>query len=64
MNTRDITSYAKALKVLKEVAGVQSELDRQEQQARIDNLRKQADADKTKDRTITVVLGNAKDYVG
>lgn len=64
MNTRDITSYAKALKVLKEVAGVQSELDRQEQQARIDNLRKQADSDKTKDKTITVVLGNAKDYVG
>lgn len=64
MLTRDMIDYAKALKVLKEVAGVKSELDIKEQNARIANLEKQSKEESDGDRTYTVVIGNAKDYIG
>ena len=64
MLTRDMIGYAKALKVLKEVAGVKSELDIKEQNARIANLEKQSKEESDGDRTYTVVIGNAKDYIG
>lgn len=64
IDRRGLQQITSALKDIREIKGIMSKLDQQEKQARIDSLRKQADADKTKDKTITVVLGNAKDYVG
>lgn len=49
---RDFSTYSRALKQLKEVLDIKSENDMEEQQARIDNLRRQADADKTKDNVV------------
>lgn len=52
-----------ALKDLKEVKMIRSELDEQEQLARIDNLRKQANREDSKTGTVTVVLeGGLEDY--
>lgn len=65
MLTRDMIDYAKALKVLKEVAGVKSDLDIKEQNARIANLEKQSKKESTEDRVYTVVFtGDAKEYIG
>ncbi|MBQ3215364.1 MAG: hypothetical protein IJB11_04510 [Oscillospiraceae bacterium] len=52
-----------ALKDLKEIQMIKSELDRREQEARIANLQRQAEKDEKKDNKITVVLeGALKDY--
>ena len=57
---RQITA---ALRDLKEIKMLQTELDRQEQEARIANLNRQAQKDDNKNGTITVVLeGALKDY--
>lgn len=65
MLTREMIDYAKALKVLKEVAGVKSDLDIKEQNARIANLEKQSKEETDGDRTYTVVItGDAKEYIG
>lgn len=61
---RDVTEYTKALKILKEITNVKSDLDIREQNARIANLEKQSKEESTEDRTYTVVIGNAKDYIG
>lgn len=51
-----------ALKDLKEIQMIKSELDRREQEARIDKLRREAERD-DKSGTVTVVLeGALKDY--
>ena len=45
-----------ALKDLKEIQMLKSELDRQEQEARIANLRKQAQKDENQDRDVTITI--------
>lgn len=45
ISAKDIRSLTAAVKDLKEIQGVRSELDRQEQEARIANLRRQAQAE-------------------
>lgn len=45
-----------ALKNLKEVQMLRSELDIQEQEARINNLRKQAESDDDKDKDVKIVI--------
>lgn len=52
-----------ALKDLKEIQMIKSELDRREQEARIANLQKQAQKDDGKSGTVTVLLeGELNDY--
>ena len=51
-----------ALKELKEIKGDKSELDRQEQEARIANLRRQAERDSDGPASITVQLGGLEEY--
>lgn len=58
-----LKQIAAALKDIKEVKMIRSELDRQEQEARIANLQKQAEKSDKGDGKITVVLeGALKDY--
>ena len=45
MQAKSIRALSAAVKDLKDILGVRSDLDRQEQEARIANLRKQADKD-------------------
>ena len=47
MSESKVTTYSRALKQLKEVLDIKGEQDREEQQARIDNLRKQAEKGNT-----------------
>ena len=56
MSTKELRALSAAMKDLKEIQGVKSELDRQEQEARIANLRKQADKDEDKTEEIEVVF--------
>lgn len=63
VDRRGLREIASALKDLKEVKGIRSALDEQEQQARIENLKKQAARDESKNGTVTVVLeGDLKNY--
>ena len=63
LHEKAIRSLTAALKDLKEIQGVKSNLDEQEQLARIDNLRKQANREDSKTGTVTVVLeGGLEDY--
>ena len=58
-----LKQIASALKDIKEIKMLRSELDRQEQEARIANLQKQAEKSDKGDGKITVVLeGALKDY--
>lgn len=58
-----LKQIASALKDIKEIKMLRSELDRQEQEARIANLQKQAEKSDKGDGKITVVLeGVLKDY--
>lgn len=56
MNPKSVRSLTAAVKDLKEIQGVKSDLDKQEQEARIANLRKQAEKDEDKADVIEVVL--------
>ena len=57
---RDITG---ALKDIREIKGIKSDLDMQEQLARIEKLRKDAQQETTEDNTIRVVIGDsAEEY--
>ena len=56
MSAKDIRSLTAAVKDLKEINGVKSSLDQQEQEARIANLRKQADKDSDTVEGIEVVF--------
>lgn len=56
ISAKDIRSLTAAVKDLKEIQGVRSELDRQEQEARIANLRRQAESDvKTEGAKLEIV---------
>lgn len=54
MKEKDIRALTAALRDLKEIQNVRSDLDRQEQEARIANLRKQADPDQKETATLIV----------
>ena len=57
------SEYALALQRFKDVLDIKSEKDIEEQQARIDNLRKQAEKDGTDDTTYNIVCGaDGEDY--
>ena len=56
VDRQGLKQIASALKDIKEVKMLRSELDRQEQEARIDNLRKQANKDDDKVEGIEVVF--------
>ena len=56
VDRQGLKQIASALKDIKEVKMLRSELDRQEQEARIANLRKQADKDDDKTEEIEVVF--------
>ena len=64
LDTKGIRALTAAVKDLKEIQSVRSDLDRQEQQARIDNLRKQADKDNNQaPEAVTVIMGaDAEEY--
>ena len=55
-DTQGLRRIAASLRDLAEMQGLQSDLDRQEQQARIDNLRKQADREEDTASEIEVVF--------
>lgn len=56
MMPKDVRSLVAAVKDLKEIQGVKSDLDRQEQRARIANLQKQAQKEDTQTDSIEVVF--------
>ncbi|WP_407382806.1 hypothetical protein [Ruminococcus sp.] len=62
VKTEQITAYSRAIKQLKEVLDIKSEKDMEEQQARIDNLRRQAESTGTDD-DVEFVLDEVKEYL-
>ena len=58
LDTKGIRALTAAVKDLKEIQSVRTELDRQEQEARIANLRKQADKDDDNKEPIQVIIGD------
>ena len=58
LDTKGIRALTAAVKDLKEIQSVRTELDRQEQEARIANLRKQADKTDDNKEPIQVVMGD------
>lgn len=63
ISEKGIRSLTAAVKDLKEIQGVKSELDKQEQQARIDNLRRQAEQSNTGgSEPVTVQLEGVEEY--
>lgn len=56
------SEYALALSRFKDVLDIKSEKDIEEQQVRIDNLRKQAQKDEKKDNKIIVEFGEFEDW--
>ena len=62
ITAKDIRSLTAAVKDLKDIKGVRSELDRQEQEARIANLRRQAEAEEKIDNTTIQVIGLPEEF--
>lgn len=58
LDTKGIRALTAAVKDLKEIQSVRSELDKQEQEARIANLRKQADKEDDNKEPIQVIIGD------
>ena len=58
MSEKGIRALTAAVKDLKEIQSVRTDLDRQEQEARIANLRKQADKEDDNKEPIQVILGD------
>ena len=58
LDTKSIRALTAAVKDLKEIQSVRSELDKQEQEARIANLRKQADKEDDNKEPIKVIIGD------
>ena len=58
MMPKDVRSLVAAVKDLKEIQGVKSVLDKQEQKARIANLEKQADKTDDNKEPIKVIIGS------
>ena len=56
LDTKGIRALTAAVKDLKEIQSVRSELDKQEQEARIANLRRQVDKDENDSSVIEVVF--------
>ena len=64
VNRDKLEAYKIAMDILrkgKDIVGMKSEIDLEEQTARIEKLRKEAKEDKT-DTTVNVVLGDAKEF--
>jgi hypothetical protein len=61
VDRQGLKQIASALRDIKEVKMLRSELDRQEQEARIANLRKQADKDEDHTEEIEVVFMNGEE---
>ena len=58
-----IKKLTSAIKDLRDIKGIKSEADMREQEARIDKLRKEAEADTNYDNEIKVIIeGNLTDY--
>ena len=57
MMPKDVRSLVAAVKDLKEIQGVKSDLDEQEQKARIANMQKQADKTEDNKEPIKVIIG-------
>lgn len=62
MTEKAIRSLTAAVKDLKEIQGVKSDLDRQEQKARIANLRKQAETEDQKEVPTLIVEGLPEEF--
>ena len=62
ITAKDIRSLTAAVKDLKEIQGVRSELDRQEQEARIANLRRQAEAEEKVTGAVLTVEGLPEEF--
>ena len=58
MVPKDVRSLVAAVKDLKEIQSIKSDLDEQEQRARIANLRKQTDSDNGSKEPIKVIIGS------
>ena len=58
LDTKGIRALTAAVKDLKEIQSVRSEMDKQEQEARIANLRKQADKEDVNTEPIKVIIGD------
>ena len=58
LDTKGIRALTAAVKDLKEIQSVRSELDKQEQEARIANLRKAADKEDDNKEPIQVIIGD------
>lgn len=62
LDEKTIRMLTAAVKDLKEIHGVKSKLDKQEQEARIANLRKQAESEKPQDAPKLVVEGLPEEF--
>ena len=62
IDRQGLKQIASALKDIKEVQMLKSELDRQEQEARIANLRKQAESEDDDNEIKVIFTGKAKEY--
>lgn len=62
MSAKDIRALTAAVKDLKEIQGVRSALDQQEQEARIANLQKQSKEDKGKEHEKLEVVGLPEEF--
>ena len=58
VDRKGLQQIAAALKDIRDIHGIQTELDKQEQKARIANLQKQADADNGNKEPIKVIIGS------
>ena len=64
VDRQGLKQIASALKDIKEVKMLKSELDRQEQEARIDKLRKEAMVEKENNEVKVTILGELEEYSG
>jgi hypothetical protein len=62
LTDKAIRSLTAAVRDLKEIQGVKSKLDQQEQEARIANLRKQAEADEQKEMPTLIIEGLPEEF--
>lgn len=62
LDEKTIRMLTAAVKDLKEIHGVKSKLDKQEQEARIANLRKQAESEKPQDAPKLVIEGLPEEF--
>ena len=61
-SAKDLRALSAAMKDLKEIQGVKSDLDTREQKARIANLRRQAEAEEQKEAPKLVVEGLPEEF--